>query len=766
MIKNIKRVGIIFLAVAIICLMVTGFCLAFGGKKDLPNDTGLDKSENNWQTVVDVPDISEANTVRLNQATDSEMTIAFNEAIQRSRTEGIIIKVVLEKNWNCPRNMSIGDSVQIVLDLNGFKMDASTATNRASIFYNYGTLFVTDSVYRTNANSIKASVNAIYNRYDNGELDDAGVIKELDKINCGKITGGATSDNGYGGIINTTHREYGHDTNGYLPVSGRTYVFGGLFFNSQANRGGAFFVYDDAILHFYDGIIAHNKTVGYNGGGISLAGYLLMKGGIIAGNHSSKSGGGIELYSRGNLRNHSIIEDVIIRSNRSFNGSGGLLINYCSVYLARLNIHNNIAGYDNDYQSEQNNSSGGGALSVGGNSAFYMTDCEIYKNEQNYGGAIYISTYALQAYINNSVIAENTSYRHCGGIYVTSSAMLCIENTTIENNQVVYGQDIGGCGLQAFSNASIYAKNMTIRNNEVLGSTGGGGIYVSETGKFYLSGANDISGNTIKDGVASDLFLANGMKLYITGDLSLKTTEDGGSEKPMIVEENTNNSRFDTFTYGYSKFAKGINPATIFTTINGGKAVLKNGEVAFDYSVNSIYDFVYLENGVRKYYKDSDKLFGYNDNAIGTKVLGKILPNTSVNDFVKNIQPFGFEDIKLFNCEGTQVYGSGADSKFVDLLGNCEELAVGTDWHLTIIANGVEQTIYLSVLGDINGDGKINSADVTLVNKIANGEREFESLSLTQKLATLIINKNKVTSVDREVLWQIACGKVEIQDYI
>ncbi len=766
MIKNIKRVGIIFLAIAIICLMVIGCCLAFSVKTESKYNTGLESGDNDWQTVVDIPEVSEADTIRLNQATDDEMTQAFRDALTKSATEFKTVKIVLEKDWNCPKNFIIDYNMKIVLDLNGHKMDASNTKEYISIIYNYGSLFITDSVYVNNAEAIKASVNAIYDRRDKGTIDDTQVATELNNINCGKITGGYT-DSGYGAIVNSSRKTFGASENSTFYAGGNLYIFGGLFCNSSSGCGGAFYTYNEATLHFYDGIVANNKSTEFVGGGIANAGHLLMKGGLIIGNHATATrGGGIALYQRDYSLGFSVIEDVELRSNHSFASGAGIAVNDSLAQLTRVKFKNNIAGYDNNYQSENNNGVAGGGIWInGGVTSLVMKYCEFYGNEQNYGGAVYLSNGAIPTYIDNCIIKDTTSYRHCGGIYVTSSSIAYVSNTTIENNQVVYGQSIGAGGLQVYGTASVYGKNLTIKNNKVLGSNGGGGIFVGDACRFYLSGANDISGNTIKDGVASDIYLDK-MKMYITGEISLKSTADGGSGKPMVIEECAKTSKFDTFTWGYSKFVNGIDPSTLFTNVNGAKAVLKNDEVCFDYSVNSEYDFTYLDNGIRKYYKDTDKLFGYNDSAIKSKVLGKILPNTSVNEFIANIEPFGFENMKLFNCEGVQVFGNGSDSKYANMLDNGEELAVGTDWYMTCTLNGVNQTIYLSVLGDINGDGKINSADVTLVNKIAIGEVDFGSLSLTQRLASLIINKNNVTTIDSRVIWEVTCGKVDIRDFI
>ena len=117
-----------------------------------------------------------------------------------------------------------------------------------------------------------------------------------------------------------------------------------------------------------------------------------------------------------------------------------------------------------------------------------------------------------------------------------------------------------------------------------------------------------------------------------------------------------------------------------------------------------------------------------------------------------------------------QVYGEGADSKFADKLNNGNEFAVGTGWKVEIYTNSGEmvEEIYLSVLGDLTGDGKVNFADVNYIRQLANDKKSFNGLSDKAyiQLATLIVNKNGLSVNDSNLLWNVACGIIDITYFI
>ena len=81
---------------------------------------------------------------------------------------------------------------------------------------------------------------------------------------------------------------------------------------------------------------------------------------------------------------------------------------------------------------------------------------------------------------------------------------------------------------------------------------------------------------------------------------------------------------------------------------------------------------------------------------------------------------------------------------------------VGTGWRIEI---GGEVT-YLSVLGDLTGDGRITAADISYLRAlVVNDTTNVQDCIL---LSAMILNKGGITTADSEVLKQVINGRVEI----
>ena len=171
---------------------------------------------------------------------------------------------------------------------------------------------------------------------------------------------------------------------------------------------------------------------------------------------------------------------------------------------------------------------------------------------------------------------------------------------------------------------------------------------------------------------------------------------------------------------------------------------------------NSEYKFIYIDNEdgkqVRKTYKQGGLVHGINDSGVngGKLVIGNVKPNTSVKSF---IQTLGFEQSKITikDSKGKDIFKDG-NPVDISKFDNGKELAVGTGWSVEYQNNGNTETIYISVLGDVNGDGRISASDVTYLRQIASDNALYESLSVEKKLASMVINKGNVTSADAEIV--------------
>ncbi len=245
------------------------------------------------------------------------------------------------------------------------------------------------------------------------------------------------------------------------------------------------------------------------------------------------------------------------------------------------------------------------------------------------------------------------------------------------------------------------------------------------------------------------------------------------NDNAFIPQFNSKDSAVDIGEYSIStKNIDNVNLAmygnnnynVTFNYINSGKlSIVKPSVVRV--STASKYNYLVYENNRRVTYAEKGWIHGVDDNARSANdlVLGNIMPNTSVQSFLDNLVFNDMTALTLKNSKGETIYTNGEiDSKYSTLINNGMELAIGTGWTLEY----ERESITLSVLGDLTGDGKVNSADVNVARQIVNSN-SFDSLDNYMKYSMLIINKGNIPNdTDTEILWNIVCGKMGIESFI
>ncbi len=345
-----------------------------------------------------------------------------------------------------------------------------------------------------------------------------------------------------------------------------------------------------------------------------------------------------------------------------------------------------------------------------------------------------------------------------GGMLVGLNSEVTIEDILIADNVITTNieRDVTGGGILLLSAGILNLYGGVIKNNLVYDISNnysyGAGVCVRDKNcTFNLGGNVQIYDNKAND-VAEDLFVNKDIKVHI--------------DKPLVnahIGVKLAKSYGDgVFTDGYETYNP-EKPNAYFFANDGVKiATLNNNEVSFESTLESdIYDYIYLEDGYRKNYKDNNLVHAVNDYkksvAVnnGDLILGNIKPNTSVNEFISNIN-FAGSSVKMYNSKGQIVYNKGNAVSGIDTnkYDNGIEFAIGTGWKLeTYNDSGVLiETLFLSVLGDINGDGRISASDCTYLRQLANEKSTFESMLIVRKLAAIIDNKGKFTSADGEIL--------------
>ncbi len=136
-------------------------------------------------------------------------------------------------------------------------------------------------------------------------------------------------------------------------------------------------------------------------------------------------------------------------------------------------------------------------------------------------------------------------------------------------------------------------------------------------------------------------------------------------------------------------------------------------------------------------------------------IIGNIAPNTKASDFKTNLASQLGVDISLIViCQANGAVAGDNDY-------------IGTGYYINCNGNTANK-IYLSVLGDLTGDGVVNTADITYLNRIVNGNVELATGNIKDKLTILsasIQNKGNITTADSETLLNYIGGIADLTKY-
>ena len=168
------------------------------------------------------------------------------------------------------------------------------------------------------------------------------------------------------------------------------------------------------------------------------------------------------------------------------------------------------------------------------------------------------------------------------------------------------------------------------------------------------------------------------------------------------------------------------------------------------------YRFTYAEMGWTHGDHDVGKVDKY--------VIGQISPRTSVNAFLNHIK--NNKSVRVYSKEGKLLYDRGAPGEGVtaDDLGRWSKIRVTTGSYVVLMKGDAEvERVYLSVLGDVNGDGLVNSSDsVSISAYIQNKSQIVETEFL---LAAMIVNNGQISAADVTQLNRVITLKVDIEDF-
>ena len=203
---------------------------------------------------------------------------------------------------------------------------------------------------------------------------------------------------------------------------------------------------------------------------------------------------------------------------------------------------------------------GGKYIYVGSNAKLTLCDCNSTNKEHSFTvddetGLWTLDETSGTEILHGGVITGGDGDLISGGVYVYDGSFTMTGGNIAGNTAITDG---GGVYVD---NGSAF----TMTGGSIAGNTAGfgGGVYVGTNSTFNMSGSPTITGNTLTDGTASNVYLYSRRTITIgKGGLTSSAPEIGVS---MATP--------DTFTSGWNTYMGGENPADYFFSENADYGV-------------------------------------------------------------------------------------------------------------------------------------------------------------------------------------------------
>ena len=130
-----------------------------------------------------------------------------------------------------------------------------------------------------------------------------------------------------------------------------------------------------------------------------------------------------------------------------------------------------------------------------------------------------------------------------------------------------------------------------------------------------------------------------------------------------------------------------------------------------------------------------------------------------MTDFLANIDSTQINNVKIYDKDGNVLYDCGTEYDV--------EAYVGTGAKVELILGGEAiDTVYLSVLGDTDGDGEITTKDSAVINAYIANSDDIPQFELAEyMLSALLVNNGDVTTRDAGLVGSYVAGDISIEDY-
>ena len=418
----------------------------------------------------------------------------------------------------------------------------------------------------------------------------------------GKITHNSASE--YGGGV--------HTAGTFIMIDGE------ISYNtaeSTAYGGGGIFANTKATLTISGGKIIYN-TAAEQGGGIATWAINTISGGLISENTSATQGGGIYFYGDSLSAGKSVITGGTVTNNTAANG-GGVYVQSGKFILSGMTISENTA------------TSFGGGLYVSSTVEITGTTTISDNTATSFGGGIHVEG---KLTINDGIIERNSAVVR-GGAVCCSGTMEMLGGKIL-NNEVTDVKALGGgvcvtaTGTFTMSGDSVISGNVSsatgggVFNSGLFTMTGGaisGNHSVAEGGGVFVASQTNAGKMTMSGGLISDNYAeSNGGGIFVAGELEISGTA-------QISANLTEYNGGAVFAETTSKFTMKGGVIGGETKEEGNRAANQGGGVIFKNSFT-------MENGkiLNNYAVSGGGVF-----AFGNKfsfVNGEISGNTSENN--------------------------------------------------------------------------------------------------------------------------------------
>lgn len=192
-------------------------------------------------------------------------------------------------------------------------------------------------------------------------------------------------------------------------------------------------------------------------------------------------------------------------------------------------------------------------------------------------------------------------------------------------------------------------------------------------------------------------------------------------------------------------------------------------------AADSTYQFIFEETegtGARaksylRTYHEKGMTHGVDDKNFEKVVLGNISPKTTINMFLANISPSQRNMIRIFNNKDQILYDCGADIEGIDKANydKWTKYRVSTSWYVQYggTAENPLETIYISILGDVNANGTVDTADISKISSHLAKKKLLDTLEV--RLAAYVTNSGKISTKEITQISRIVTLKSKIEDF-